>query len=94
VAAPVRDASVAVAVIDAAVSDALAVESVARMARLEVTLNPWGTVIVNGQRKESTATYTLAPGRYRVIGELRDHRAARTVTLRPGESRHVRINLL
>ncbi len=65
-----------------------------RPARLEVTLNPWGTVIVNGQRRESTATYTLAPGRYRVIGEMRDRRETKTVTLHPGESRHVRINLL
>lgn len=69
-------------------------EGPARLARLEVTIDPWGTVIVNGQRKESTATFTLAPGRYHVVGDMRGRRASKTVTLRPGESRHLTLNIL
>ncbi len=95
-----RDAGApAVAAVDASAPTALdagiaMAEGPVRPARLEVTINPWGTVIVNGQRRESTATYTLAPGRYRVVGEMRDRRASKTVTLRPGESRHLSINIL
>jgi hypothetical protein len=65
----------------------------ARAARLEVAIDPWGTVTVNGQRKDSPATFSLAPGTYRIAAQWNDVRATRSVTLRAGEGRHLVIRL-
>ncbi len=87
---PLVDARVAVA---SDASDAVDARAPTRSARLDVTLRPWGYVTINGVRRESPTTYALPPGTYRVVGERLGRHVSRSVTLEPGESRRLRIDV-
>ncbi|MDZ7360338.1 MAG: serine/threonine protein kinase [candidate division KSB1 bacterium] len=83
--------------IDSATADTLSFSLLEKVAQLEIRVNPWAEIELNGERRESSleaSKFFLLPGDYRVtLSHPQLGVKSEVISLRAGETRRLEVNM-